>query len=116
MSRLLCAAAHFLTNFLGNLLDNLPGDFIADFLGYLNTDLLGDFLLHIDRVLGTHSFGEVLALFSWNMNRDILALFLWYFLTFCPGNRFLHFLRHLLAMLLMYLIKAHLLTPQPWHS
>ena len=103
MSRVLCAAADFLTNFLRNLLDDLPGDFIADFLWHLHTDLLGDFLLHIDRVLGTHSLGEVLALFSWHMDRDVLALLLWYFLTFCPGNRFLHFLRHLLAVLLRHL-------------
>ena len=100
LSGVLGAAADFLTDFLGHLLDDLSWNLIAYFLRDLHTGLLRDLLLHIYRVLSADSFGKVLALFSGNIEGNIFTLFLWYFLAFCSWHCFLHFLRHLLAMLL----------------
>ena len=98
--RWLGTAAHFLCNLLGNLLDYLSWNLIANFFRDLHTCLLRDFLFHIYRILGADSFREILALFSGNIYGKVLTLFLWDFLTFCPGHCLLNFLRLLLAMLL----------------
>ena len=93
------AVTDLLANFLRDILDNDPGDGVADLLGYLDTMLLGDFLLDIYWILSADSLGELFALFSRDIDWEILASFVGHLLAFCSWNSFFNLLWHLFAML-----------------
>ena len=93
------AVTDLLANFLGDILDNDPGNGVADLLGYLDTMLLGDFFLNIHWILSADSLGKLFAFFSRDIDRKILASFVWHLLAFCSWYRFFNLFWHLFAML-----------------
>ena len=111
------AVTHLLANFLRDILDDDPGDGVTNLLGYLDAMLLGYFLLDIHWILSADSFGELFTLFSRDIDWEILASFIWHFLTFCSRDGFFNLLWHLFAMLLrnlklgfVRLINSYLMT------
>ena len=93
------AVTHLLANFLGHILDDDPWNVVTNLLGYLDTMLLGYFLFNIDWILSADSLGELFTLFSWDIDWEILASFIWHFFAFRSRNGFFNLFWHLLAML-----------------
>ncbi len=91
VSTWLCTCAHFFRHCLWHMFDDLNRDFVANLFRNRGTHFLGYFSGHINWVFDTDCFREVFAGLSGYEDGKILALFLWYFFTFCLGHLFFNF-------------------------